>query len=306
MNKHSSIRNAGSLLERAGEMYGFGKLLGASAGQSASPADGLADVSGVQSAAVMAPRSKSGGKAPAVHIDPDQLRAGNFIVPGAPVGALAEEFRLIKRQLLLAALGGKGFEKVPRGERILVCSALPNEGKTFTAVNLALSLASEKDNRVLLVDADVARPSIPDRLGFTAGPGLMDAIADPHADVEHFVIETDVPGLQVLSAGTPNRLDTEYLASARTEAVLDRLTDYDPNRIVIFDSPPALAASPASTLALSVGQTLLVVKADGTTDVAIRDALKLLAGCEHIRLVLNGAKFSSTGRSFGSYYGQGT
>lgn len=308
MNKHSSIKSSGSLLERAGDLYGFGKALGPI--DPMPPVDAAPELPSVPApdapVAAPAPHRVAPAARPATAlVDRELLRAGNLIVPEDPVSSLAEEFRLIKRQLLLSAVGGKGFSKLDRGERILVCSALPNEGKSFVAANLALSLASEKDNRVLLVDADVARPSIPAMLGVEPGPGLMDAIADPDADVGQYVVQTDITGLELLSAGTPNRLDTELLASARTERVLDRLTADDPSRMIIFDSPPALAASPASTLAYNVGQTLLVVKADSTTDTAISDALKLLGGCEHIQLVLNGTKFSTTGRRFGSYYGQG-
>jgi protein-tyrosine kinase len=87
--------------------------------------------------------------------------------------------------------------------------------------------------------------------------------------------------------------------------VLDQLTRHDPTRIIIFDSPPALAASPASVLALHVGQAVMVVHADVTTENALRDALSLLSGCENIQLLLNRAKFSPTGRKFGNYYGYG-
>jgi MinD-like ATPase involved in chromosome partitioning or flagellar assembly len=133
----------------------------------------------------------------------------------------------------------------------------------------------------------------------------MDALADSAIDVEDLVIETDVNGLSVLPAGAQTNQDTEYLAAARTAAVLDQLTRHDPARIIIFDSPPALAASPASALALHVGQAVMVVHADVTTDSALRDALSLLSGCENIQLLLNRAKFSPTGRKFGNYYGYG-
>ena len=197
------------------------------------------------------------------------------------------------------------MEALPHGERILVCSAHPNEGKTFCAINLALSMASEKDNRVLLVDADFAKPSVLKTLGIENSPGFMDALSDNSVDAESFIIETDVVGLSVLPAGAQTNQDTEYLAAARTAEIIDQLSRNDPSRIIIFDSPPALAASPASVLALHVGQTLMVVHADVTTDSALRDALNLLSGCDHVQLLLNRAKFSPTGRKFGNYYGYG-
>ncbi len=233
------------------------------------------------------------------------LNDHNLLIPNGPVTALSEEFRIVKRQLLLAARGGRGVEAVEHGERILICSANPNEGKTYTSVNLALSMASEKDNRVLLVDADFAKPSILSTLNIEGGPGLMDALADPSLDVNKMVLSTDVDGLSVLPAGSQSNQDTEYLAAARTAKIIDKLSKDDPNRIIIFDSPPALAASPSSVLALHVGQTLMVVHADKTTDSALRDALNLLSGCDHVQLLLNRANFSPSGRKFGSYYGYG-
>jgi protein-tyrosine kinase len=327
MNKHTPMKPPASLLERANAMYDFGAALrGGSTAPIAVPvADPLPapavapapaapqpvtppPVTPVATRPVVAPVL---APAPApqgtrfANIDRARLVASNFIDPDGPVTGLSEEFRIVKRQLLLAARGGKGTEAVDRGERILICSAHPNEGKTFCAINLALSMASEKDNRVLLVDADFAKPSVLARLGIPSSPGLMDALANPAVDVEDYVIATDIPNLSILPAGAQTNQDTEYLAASRAEAVLNKLTEHDPARIVIFDSPPALAASPASVLALQVGQTVVVVHADVTTDSALRDALSLLSGCEHIQLMLNRAKFSPTGRKFGSYYGYG-
>jgi protein-tyrosine kinase len=320
MNKHSPIKLPASLLERASEKYDFGAALRVGAGTPAPMP--VADPVRVAPAAVaqpvaatpVAPTSfRTAAAAPApppqseryAKIDRQRLTASNMIDPDGPVTGLSEEFRIVKRQLLLAARGGKGLDPIDRGERILICSAHPNEGKTFCAINLALSMASEKDNRVLLVDADFAKPSVLARLGIPSSPGLMDALANPAIDVEDYVIATDIPNLSILPAGAQTNQDTEYLAASRAGAVLDQLTAHDPARIIIFDSPPALAASPASVLALQVGQTVVVVHADVTTDSALRDALSLLSGCEHIQLMLNKTKFSPTGRKFGSYYGYG-
>ena len=311
MNKHSSIKSAGSLLERAAEMYDFGAALRGGSVPIVVASDDFTVVAPVPAVAApvldtahipMAARPTSSNFA---IIDRERLAANNFIVPGGSVTGLSEEFRIVKRQLLLAARGGKGVDAIEHGERILICSAHPNEGKTFCAINLALSMASEKDNRVLLVDADFAKPSVLSTLGIENSPGFMDALADPTSDAEKFIIETDVEGLSILPAGAQTNQDTEYLAASRTATIIDQLTRNDPSRIIIFDSPPALAASPASVLALHVGQTLMVVQADETTDSALRDALSLLSGCGYVQLLLNRTKFSPTGRKFGNYYGYG-
>ena len=226
-------------------------------------------------------------------------------MPDAAPGSLAEEFRIVKRQLLLNASGAASGKPLERGRMILVCSAQPNDGKTFCAVNLALSLASERDTDVLLVDADVAKPEVLSTLGIEGGPGLMDALEDPSIDVESLIIRTDIPKLSVLAAGRQANNDTEMLASARTKQVLDGLASNHPNRIIIFDSAPALAASPASVLALNVGQVMMVVRADRTTESELRDALALVDGCPNISLLLNGSSYFGGNHSFGSYYGQG-
>ena len=240
---------------------------------------------------------------PRLRIDRAHLREQCLIEPDGPVTGLLEEFRIIKRQLLLTVSDAREQSPASLGRRILICSAHPGEGKTFCAVNLALSIAAEKDNEVLLVDADFAKPSVLSTLGLPGGPGLMDALADPKIAVEDCIMATDIPGFYVLPAGNQTGSDTEYLASARTEEVLDRLDRLAPNCIVIFDSPPALAASPASELAMHVGQAVMVVRADRTGEAALRDALNILSGCDDIRLLLNCTKFSPTGRAFGSYYG---
>jgi Mrp family chromosome partitioning ATPase len=187
---------------------------------------------------------------------------------------------------------------------ILVCSARPNEGKTFCAINLALSLAAEKDMEILLVDADFAKPDVLGRLGLPEGPGLLDALAGDVANVEDCILDTDVPQLSVLPAGTRTNSDTELLASDRARAILDGLAKANPRRIVIFDSPPALAASPASVLATLVGQVMLVVRADRTSESDLREAVNVLDGCEHVQLLLNSVSFQPGGRRFGSYYGE--
>jgi exopolysaccharide/PEP-CTERM locus tyrosine autokinase len=238
------------------------------------------------------------------HIDRGMLAEAGMIVPGAPVGPLAEEFRLIKRQLLITRERVAEGGSPDKARTVLLCSAKPGDGKTFCAVNLALSMAAERDTEVLLVDADFAKPDVLDQLGIAETPGLLDALSDSHLDVESLVIRTDVGGLSILPAGTKTATDTELLASARTRAVIARLLEANPRRIVIFDSPPALAASPASVLAMLVGQVLLVVRADRTPESELRQAVHQLDGCEHIALVLNAVSFVPGGQRFGTYYGQ--
>jgi len=236
---------------------------------------------------------------PFAPIDREHLREQGLIVPEEAVTGLLEEFRIVKRELLVDARSRASAQ----ARRILVCSPHSGEGKTYCAMNLAIALAAERGIEVLLVDADVVKPSVTERFGIEAGAGLMDTLADPRIMPESLVIRTDIEGLFVLPAGTASARDAEYLASSRTAEVLDRLTEGAPDRIVIFDTPPALAASPAAELAQHVGQALLVVRADETSRAALEDAQQLLSACGDIKLLLNAARYSPSGRRFGTYGG---
>lgn len=237
-------------------------------------------------------------------IDRDCLARHGLIQPEGQVTALLEEFRIVKRQVLQAVRKAQMAGTGALAQRVLVSSPHPNEGKSYCAVNLALAMAAEKDSEVLLVDADFAKPSVLKMLGLPKGPGFMDVLAREDLKVEDCVLTTDIAGLHVLPAGNHTTLDTEYLASHRTAEVLDRLTRGSPKRIVIFDSPPVLAASPAAELAKHVGQAIVVVRADRTGQSALEDALTLLSSCPDLKLLLNAAHFSPSGRRFGAYYGE--
>lgn len=331
MNDETPRRYRGSLLERAAEQYGFNRPVTVPAPLQTpdeepltltvrAPAEPAPEIPAVNpqgpslrrgpidvapEVEARAPRPRIGRRqAP---IDRVALREGGMLVPGERITAMAEEFRMVKRQLLLTArsvAAKDGTNAADRARMILVCSAQPDEGKTFCAINLALSMAAEKDMEILLVDADFAKPDILGRLGLPEGPGLLDALAGDVANVEDCILDTDVPQLSVLPAGTRTNGDTELLASDRARAILDGLAKANPRRIVILDSPPALAASPAAVLATHAGQVMLVVRADRTSESDLREAVAVLDGCEHIQLLLNAVSFQPGGRRFGSYYGE--
>jgi Mrp family chromosome partitioning ATPase len=238
-------------------------------------------------------------------IDRAQLRDQALIVPEGNVTALLEEFRIVRRKVLVNAAELRRQGIGASAQRVLVSSPHSGEGKTYCSINLAMAISAEKESEVLLVDSDFAKPSILSMLGLPGGPGLMDALVDPEADVADFVIGTDIPGLWVLPSGNTTNSDTEYLNSSRTEKVLDRLTQGTPNRIVLFDTPPVLAASTAQTMAKYVSQALVVVRADRTGQGSLEDAVSLLSACPNIELLLNAVHFSPSGRKFGSYYSYG-
>jgi Mrp family chromosome partitioning ATPase len=310
-----------SLIERAAGHFDFNAMIARPGPLPAEPARKMAPAPAVAaptSPAPFAAPAEAGGEtrmetAPVVEpvsfhgehhpIDREHLREQGLIVPEGAVSTLLEEFRIVKRQLLVQARDLRRQGAGAAAQRILISSPHPGEGKTYCALNLALSIAAEKESEVLLVDADFAKPSILSALGLPGGPGLMDALMDETIDPAACVLGTDIPGLWVMPAGDATINDSEYLSSSRTAKVLERLTENAPRRMVIFDSPPALAASPAAELAKYVGQTVVIVRADRTGQGALEDAISLLNACPNVQLLLNDAQFSPSGRRFGSYYG---
>lgn len=254
-----------------------------------------AAVGGIGSAAAPDRTSKR------VEIDLDCLRDAGLLTPDPEHSLLSEEFRLIKRPMLLKAL-----ERGPGASRnnnlIMVASCRPDEGKTFCAINLAMSIASEPDLTVLLVDADVARASLPGALGFEAELGLVDLVADPSLKPSEVLLRTQLDNLSILPAGRPNRLATELLASDRMVRFVDDIAERYPDRIVIFDSPPVLMSSVPSVLALHMGQILFVVEADRTTETALENALSLVSPCKNVSLILNKSRMIAGTEKFGAYY----
>jgi len=313
----------GSLFERADAAFGLEKMGGASVPRNLpvapkpaarantapapapanvptsppAPAEHVAQSADTQIPNDPAPKPAVELRGQRLEIDRDLLHKAGLIVPEDPVTGLLEEFRIVKRELLADARASSDAS----ARRILVCSPHPGEGKTYCASNLAIALAAERDVEVVLVDADLLNPSVARRLGIEAGEGFMDALSDARIKPEDIVSPTDIDGLFIMQAGTSTSRDSENLTSARTGEVLDRLTRNAPNRFVIFDTPPALAASPAAELAAHVGQALLVVRADQTGRAALDDARQLLSACPDIKLLLNAAQFSPSGRRFGDY-----
>lgn len=237
-------------------------------------------------------------------IDLEALREHGFILPDSPTTAIAEEFRIIKRQLLMKAMAS-GPNAIRNGNIILVCSSQPNEGKTFCAINLALSIASERDLTVMLIDADFAKPEILSTLGLEGGKGLLDLIIEPTLDLADCLIRTNIENFAVLPAGRQHNLTTELLASERMGEIIEDIAKRYPDRIIIVDSPPVLASSAAPVLAMYVGQTVYVVEAENTRDAEIREGIGMLSACEHIQLLLNKARYLPGGRRYGTYYGYG-
>ncbi len=249
---------------------------------------------------------KARKRKPPEEIDLVALREAGYITPDMPPNLMSEEFRIIKRSLLLNAFSKN--EKKQDGVNnnvILVTSSNPSEGKTFCTINLALSIATEQDVTVLLVDADFSKPEILNRLGVKGGRGLMDVVADGNMDVGDCLVRTNIPNLVLLPAGRQHNLTTELLASDRMAKMVTEISSRYSDRIVIFDSPPVLASSAASVLALYMGQIVFVIEAEKTTEPQIKESIGMISACENINLLLNKTRYNGSNKKFASYYGYG-
>jgi len=236
-------------------------------------------------------------------LDPvvSRLRAMGFITPDAPMNQIADEFRVVKRPIIRNALGKEGI-RVKNGNLVMVTSALPGEGKTFTSLNLALSIALEYDNTVLLVDGDVAHPTMPSLLGAPNSPGLLDLLTRDDVDVADALVKTNVEKLSLLPAGSRHRRSTELLASEQMASLLRELATRYSDRIIVFDSPPLLATTEARVLATLMGQIVMVVAADSTSQYAVSQALATIENCEIVLMMLNKSSRTDVGTYYG-YYG---
>ena len=236
-----------------------------------------------------------------VEINLERLAAKNMITSDGGRNPVAEEFRVIKRPLIEKAFSANG-RTVNRNNLIMVTSALPGEGKTFSAINLAISIAMELDHTVLLVDADVARPSVLRTLGLKSEAGLMDVLLDQKLDIADVLLKTNIDTLSILPAGKSHRHATELLASQTMSSLLDEIASRYPDRIVIFDSPPLLLTSEARVLASQMGQIVVVVEAETTTMHAVKSALSQIEACANVNLVYNKARDFPGQEDYGYYY----
>ncbi len=233
-------------------------------------------------------------------IDLDRLRQLGGVTPNEEKTQIGEEFRIIKRPLIMNAFNREAGKT--NNNLIMVTSALVGEGKSFCAVNLAISIAMEMDHTVLLVDADVARPSLPKYLGVSNETGLMDVLLDKSLDLSDVMRRTNIEKLSILTSGRKSRHATELLASQSMSDLLTEIAQRYNDRIVIFDSPPLLLTSESRVLATQMGQIVLVVEGEKTSQKAVKDALRQIESCESINLVYNKANPFSGGDLYGYYY----
>jgi exopolysaccharide/PEP-CTERM locus tyrosine autokinase len=242
------------------------------------------------------------GRSRRIDLDLAKIASVGIVTPNAPRSHIADQYRVIKRPLIANAMG-RGAATVAHGNLIMVTSALPGEGKSFTSINLAMSIAAELDHTVMLVDADVARPSVLRMLGLSRGPGLLELL-EGKADMASVLIRTNVDKLTLLPSGSPHPRATELLASDAMSHLLEDMATRYPDRIIIFDSPPLLLTTESRVLATHMGQIVIVVHADRTLQNTVKQALATIESCPVKMMLLNKAR-SGAGGAYGDGYGYG-
>ncbi len=236
-----------------------------------------------------------------INIDLDSLSKRNFVAKATERKLIYEEYRVIKRKLINNAFGPLS-SSLKNPNLILVSSSRPGEGKTFTSVNLALSIALEQDKTVLLVDADVLRPNVSRTLEISVPRGLTDYLSSDSVDVTDIMYSTNVERLKLIAAGKPHHLSTELLASDKMAALVDEFASRYPDRIVIFDAPPLLGVNETSVLAGMCGQAVIVLEENKTKLNELEKAISMLPPDLATGFVINKAHYS---RDKGYGYGYG-
>lgn len=228
----------------------------------------------------------------------------NMLVPGSQLGPIySDEYRRIKRPLLSNAFG-KSAQLVHKGNLILVTSSIPGEGKTYTAINLALSIAQERDHTVLLVDCDVSKRGTSRMLGLSDKPGLVDVLEDESFSIADAILRTDVPELCLVPAGSRHDFVTELLASQKMSDFVSELAERYDDRVIIFDGPPLLPTPEAQILVELAGQVVFVIETGKTPQTIVEEALKMIPGDQATGIVMNKSEgLSARGGYYYGYYG---
>ncbi len=262
------------------------------------PEEDITDISGFQGFSIKAKKSKHSNN---LHIDLNKLNNEGFLTPKHPDSPLSSIFRMIKRPILNNAKG-KGASIVEHPNLIQVTSSFANEGKTYSAINIAISIAMEKDLNVLLIDADIRKPSLAKTFDIDVEQGLTDLLSGEVNDMSKVLYNTNIPSLTIMCAGKPHPNGTELLSSDAMHQFIKEVSTRYPDRIIIFDSPPLLQTTESTTLASHMGQVVLVVEAETTLAPQIKKSIEILQN-EIVLLLLNKQREKKNDITYGYGYG---
>jgi receptor protein-tyrosine kinase len=237
-----------------------------------------------------------------VDIDLDILEKKGFVSTNSQRLVINEEYRAIKRKLLDNAFGTLS-KSLKNSNVIIVTSSRQGEGKTFTAINLALSIALEQDKTVLLVDADVLRPNVMKTLELKNEKGLMEYLLGEVDNIADVMCRTNLDNLRVISAGKSHHLSAELLASEKMFAAVEEFANRYTDRVVIVDAPPLLGINETAILANLAGQAVIVTEEYKTKLVDVQKAVAQLNPEMAIGFIVNKTEqISLEGGGYGYYY----
>jgi protein-tyrosine kinase len=236
-------------------------------------------------------------------IDANALRAAGYLPEASKDRQFVDQYRRIKSPLIEKALSGDDAGGEPRV--IMIASAVPGDGKTFTCINLAFSMALERDISLLLIDSDVAKQQITDIFGLRGRKGLLDALTDENLDPEALVVPTSSRGFSILPAGSRVEGTAELVSSNRMRQIVTTLCARNPRRILMLDSPPLLITNEGRALVKLAGQVVLVVRAGVTPRHAVQAAIGMVDEKQAGGVILNEVKAGFTEGYYG-YEAYGT
>lgn len=262
------------------------------------PEEDITDISGFNGFTVKAQKSSHSNN---LHIDLNKLNDQGFLSPKYPDTALSSIFRMIKRPLLNNAKG-KSASVVEHPNLIQVTSTFANEGKTYNAINIAISIAMEQDLNVLLIDADIRKPSLAKTFDLDVKEGLTDLLCGDVKDMKDVLYNTNIPSLTLMCAGKSHPNGTELLSSEAMHKFINEIATRYPDRIIVFDSPPLLQTTESSTLSSHMGQVVLVVEAETTMAPQVKKSIEILQN-EIVLLLLNKQREKKNDITYGYGYG---
>jgi protein-tyrosine kinase len=226
--------------------------------------------------------SDQGDVSRTIAVSEKTLQEARLLLPGM-IGDAAHGFRLLRTQVL-QRMRQRGWNT------LAILSPGPDEGKTFTAINLAIAIAADPDSTALLVDLDLRFPRHYRRLGFLPPVGIEDCLRGEAELSDAIVAVEGYPGMMLLPARGPVEHSSELISSAQARAFFRSIKERYPNRIVIYDLPPVLATDDALSFLPQVDAALMVIGEGRTQREDLLRCLELLRDTPILGTVLNGSR----------------
>lgn len=241
---------------------------------------------------------------PMIKFDVEQLRSARLYPPHAFAPKQRDDYRSLRREVIAASRAMNSSAGQSVGPIIVVTSALPGDGKSYTAINLALSIAGENVHDVLLIDGDTIKRTVSRGFGVENRPGLIELLSDPQANFLEYTAPTSNSKLHILPAGNRDESSADLLSAGRIEPLFDSIRRTMAGHFVVVDTPPILISSETPTFTDSAGQVLLVVYAGRTLQDSVKDAISRIRESVPVGVVLNGwvPTLPSDKKAYAAYY----